>query len=248
MRHIQTILALKAEFAVLIDEGISLLVVELHMPGTRLLADRAVERIFPGGELEGQLARLLVQLAADGQHAVLLVPQLIRVGDQADDREGVIEVHQVGGGRGFAGLQRSAGVEGAGAQHRHLVEGERLAFVSDAGFLRGNGGIQGVIDHGALRHVDGHFDFAFIFAAGQGQGGLGSVAIVSRSIFCAGRGNVIVIKATLANGTAIAVIGGDHAEGKPVQNAARGVAKANGFTACAGNRKIGMKIRHSRQF
>ena len=248
LRHIQTILALKAEFAVLIDEGISLLVVELHMPGTRLLADRAIERIFAGGELEGQLARLLVQLAANGQHAVLLVPQLIRVGDQADDREGVIEVHQVGGGRGFAGLQRSAGVEGAGAQHRHLVKGERLAFVSDAGFLRGNGGIQGVIDHGALRHIDGHFDFAFIFAAGQRQRGVLGIAIVPRAIFRAGRGNVVVIKAAKAKGAAIAVVGRNQAERNPVQNASRRVTKADGFAACARDRKIGVKIGHGGQF
>ena len=106
LRQIKTVLALQAELAVLVKDGLTILAVVLHMAGAGILAYATVVGVCSIREFIRD--RALVQLAAGagahGEHTILLVPQLVRISNKADNRECVVEVQQICGGRRFAGL------------------------------------------------------------------------------------------------------------------------------------------------
>ena len=237
LRHVQTVLPLQLKLHVLIQQLVVLLVVILHVAGlcAQLLFYGAVD-----GVLEGDAIRF-VHVVADGQHTVIRVPQNVWVGHQTDDGEGVVQVHKISAGDDLTGLQKPGGVECTRPQHHGAVDLKGVALVVAGGvFLRWDGTVRGVVDHGAVGHGNGQGQGAFIFAAAFGERRIACVTIVARSVGLAGGGRVIIIEAAVAGRAAVAVVGGDQTKGNTIQHLAGGVAKGDGLAARPFDLEIGV--------
>ena len=229
--HIQAVLADQAEFHALAEHGFAC----IHLKHLSIGADahlvfllNAVQR---GGVFEGNcLIALQVDALACGEDARLLVPQPIRIGNQAHDRQSEIGLEHVGGRYGFGGLQ--ARFKGARAHGGGGVQGEG-AGVHRAVADGGNGAVQRVAHGSARRHGDGYGYVFGIQAAGQLQRGGLREAQEARAVGAAGRGRVIIKKTARSQGAPVAVIGGNKGQIQLIQHIAAGVGQGNGFPARA---------------
>lgn len=109
--HVQAVLTLEAKLHALAKHLITFLVVQLHITRPRDFAKLTVYRIFKGD------SRRLINVGADGEHAVFSVPQLIGVGDEADDGKRMIKVKQIGLRDNLARLKHAALIKRPCAKH-----------------------------------------------------------------------------------------------------------------------------------
>ena len=155
-----------------------------------------------GGVLPRRLRVVPVEVRAVGEHAGVLVPQVVRVGHQRDDGHRVVGGNKVGLRLDLRALQ--AGLIGARADDRRLRDGDGAGV--DGGLLRGIGAVRRVVDGRALRHLDLDLDGALVQAAARDEHGRLGKAGESAQVRLAGRGRAVIKKAALADRSAVGYV------------------------------------------
>ena len=207
LRHVQRVLAHDAERHALADLLHAVVVIVLHPAAKPVLL--AVGRV-----LEPRRGLVDVHLRAVGEHAVFLVPQVVRIGRDADDGHRVVNGDEVGLGDDLRGLhavaERAGTHDGVGADldgtgverggFRRVRAVERVAHLG----VRRNGDRQRAV---ALKR-------ALVQSAGDVERGLFRKAGEAAHVLFARGGRGVVEQSRLAEraavGDIVVELGDDH--------------------------------------
>ena len=219
LRHVQRILAHHAETHALTELLHAVLVVILDPAGEPVL--RPVGRVLPRTLFGHVVIRSL------GEHAVFLVPEVVRIGRQADDGHRVIGGDQVRLGDDLRRLHALA--VGARADDRvgaHL-DGLRV----DGGALRRVGAVRRIAHDGVRRHADADRRLALqrtlVEAAGHLDGGLFRVAREAQTVRLARRGRAVIEQARLTERAAVGGVVHQLRDDHLIENVALRVGQAD---------------------
>ena len=195
LRHIQRELSHDTERHALGKLLCAVLVVVFYPAAKPVLLP--VGSVFPR-----RVLRFAVEARTIGEHARLVVPHVVRISGQADDRHRVIHGDQIRLGDNLRRLY--AFTIGPRPHDSILSDLDRLAV--NGGVLRRVRTVERIANNGIERNGDAHTAFAFqrslVQAAGNVDSGLFSKADEAAGVFCAGSGGRIVKQSRLAQRTA----------------------------------------------
>ena len=191
------------------------------------------------GILKGNAARL-VHVVAHGEDARFRVPQVVGVGHQGHNGQGVVSIDEVGARHRVTGHVTIL-PEGPGPNHGGEVQFEGFPLIEGV-LLGGHGTIQGVVHLRALGDSDAGIDRFVMQPRFHRQLRRFGIAHKARAVGRHGRGAVVIKKARQARGAAIGNIGGDQGQDDLIQNFARGVGKAHHVPARPRQLEGGVKL------